>query len=158
MRLRCSKLVYFIMGLCNWAVSHWAAKDASLSLQGHMSWPPSGWDMDRIRASSGQKLTDYFFLLTSQSDRCPSVLTESWVCSILYSWHTLSNAPLFHLQMLTCTHVHAFRIWFNLIKTRFNYRQVLQPIKTFHTSIQSSFNHSDHLKLHCFNFLQSVWS
>lgn len=48
------------MGLSNRAVSHWAAKDTTLSLQGHMSKPQAAWDGDRIRAASGQKLTDYF--------------------------------------------------------------------------------------------------
>lgn len=48
------------MGLCNRAVSHWAAKDATLSLQGHMSQPQAAWDRKRIKAASVQKLTDYF--------------------------------------------------------------------------------------------------
>lgn len=48
------------MALRNGAVSHWAAKDATLSLQGHMSEPLAAWDRDRIKAASGQKLTDYF--------------------------------------------------------------------------------------------------
>lgn len=48
------------MGLCDGAVSHWAAKDATLSLQGHMGEPQATWDRDRIKAASGHKLTDYF--------------------------------------------------------------------------------------------------
>lgn len=39
------------MGLSNRAVSHWAAKDTTLSLQGHMSKPQAAWDGDRIRAA-----------------------------------------------------------------------------------------------------------
>lgn len=48
------------MWLCNRAVSHWAAKDGTFSLQGHMSEPQAAWDRDRLKAASGQKLTDYF--------------------------------------------------------------------------------------------------
>lgn len=53
---RCGKLIYFIKG--DGAVSHWAAKDATLSLQGHRSERRAAWDT--IKAASGQQLTDCF--------------------------------------------------------------------------------------------------
>lgn len=57
MPLRCGKLIYFIMVLCDGAVSHWAAKDATLSAQGHRKEhqePAAGW------VWAEHKLTDYF--------------------------------------------------------------------------------------------------
>lgn len=85
MPLRCSKRIYFIMGLWNRAVSHWAAKDATLSLQGHMSEPQAAWD--RIKAATGHKLTDYFSSSHHSSDSYPSILRDSWVCAILIIWY-----------------------------------------------------------------------
>lgn len=85
MPLRCSKLIYLTMGLCNRAVSHWAAKDATLSLQGHMSEPQAAWD--GINAATGHKLTDYFSSWHHSSDSYPSILRGSSACSILIIWH-----------------------------------------------------------------------
>lgn len=55
MSLRCSKLIYFITG--DRAVSHWAAKDATLSLQGRRSEPRAAWDTIKAAPDSGWLIT-----------------------------------------------------------------------------------------------------
>lgn len=83
------------MGLCNEAVSHWAAKDATLSLQGHESRPTGGAGMGLAGGRRGQNQrrrrtwADWLLLEPTSPlwQLVHSVLREGPVCSILIIWH-----------------------------------------------------------------------
>lgn len=147
------------MGLGNRAVSHWAAKDATLSLQGHRSEPQAAWDRDRIKAASGHKLTDYFSSWHHSSDSCPNIPRESRVCSILIMWHrkllmSLVTPP----QMLPCVCAHSLHLFkYSKMSLKLIGLCIWPTQNNKTTSLESSFNRSDQLKWYCFHSPYSLF-
>lgn len=134
MPLRSREPICFIMALGSRAVSHWTAKDATLSLQGWVTSSHGTGTESKLPLDTNWLIT---FQLTPVWQRSQNL---SQLDSVLIIWDRKLLMSLVASQyrtphLLQCPRVCSDLGWIHL---------------NFLNLFESSFNHSDHFKYYCF--------